>query len=214
VSGRGADLLSADRHRSRITDETGAENGAREQGPPPTRRRRPGRGVRAGATLAVLALALLGAAVGLYLRTGPAVSLRIPAGWHMVRDPAGAGLRPHAGRISLAGPFGATFRVSWGTEKISSECTGDCETVPELHPLATTLNGLPVTLRPFPQPYHRLILQPVRDEVAGRTLYFSLSCHPPLPSVEKVCADIVSSVEVGRPLLQHLRLDRAIVPIS
>jgi hypothetical protein len=80
--------------------------------------------------------------------------------------------------------------------------------------VATTLNGLPVTLRPFPQPYHRLVLQPVRDEVAGRTLYFSVSCHPPLPSVERVCADIVSSVEVGRPLLQHLLLDRVMVPIS
>jgi hypothetical protein len=213
VSGRGEDLLTADRHRARIAGDRGAEDGARAESPPPARGR-PRRGPRAGAALAVLALVLLGGAAGLYVRTGPAVSLRIPAGWHRVGDPAGAGLEPHAGRISLAGPFGANFRVSWATEAISSTCTGGCENVPELRPLATTLNGLPVTLRPFPQPYHRLVLQPVRDEVAGQTLYFSVSCHPPLPSVERVCADIVSSVEVGRPLLQHLLLDRVMVPIS
>lgn len=213
MSGRGPDLLSADPDHSRIAGDPGAENGARVESRPPTRRR-PRRGLRAGTTLAILTLVLLGGAVGLYVRTGPAVSLRIPAGWHRVGDPTGAGLQPQAGLISLAGPFGAAFRVSWGTEAISSTCTGDCESVPELKPLATTLDGLPVTLRPFPQPYHRLILQPVRDDVAGRTLYFSVSCHPPLPSVERVCADIVSSVEIGRPLLQHLLLDRAVVPIS
>jgi hypothetical protein len=213
MSGRGEDVLTADRHRAGITDDAGAENGDRVESPPPPRGR-PRRGPRAGTALAILALVLLGGAAGLYIGNGPAVSLRIPAGWHRVGDPAGAGLEPHAGQISLAGPFGATFRVSWGTEAISPTCTGGCESVPELRPLATTLNGLPVTLRPFPQPYHRLVLQPVRDEVAGRTLYFSLSCRPPLPSVERVCADMVSSVEVGRPLLQHLLLDRVMVPIS
>ncbi len=161
----------------------------------------------------LLAAVLLGGAVVLYLRSGPAVSLRIPAGWHRVGDAGGAGATSDAGQITLLGPFGATFRISWGPEAVAAGCTAPCESVPELRPLAATLQGHPVTLRPIPQPDHRLVLQPVREDVSGRTLYFSVACHPPLSSVARVCADIVSSVEIGPPLFQHLRLNRAVVPL-
>jgi hypothetical protein len=194
------DAAASHSHHARL------ENSPRS--PRPRRRRR-----YAAATLAILTL-ILGGAIGLYLRSAPAVSLRLPAGWRMVGDPAGLNPRAHTGQISLTGPFGAAFRIGWEPEAVGSGCNGSCESVPELHPLATTLAGVPVTLRPFPLPYHRLILQPVAADVSGLTLYFAVSCRPPLPSYEKVCADIVSSVEVGRPLLQHLRLNRAIVPVS
>ncbi|HEV7467638.1 MAG TPA: hypothetical protein VGP96_15165 [Candidatus Dormibacteraeota bacterium] len=191
-----------------------APDAARVEGSTPTPRRPRRRGRYAAATLAILTLVILSGAIGLYLRSAPAVSLRVPAGWRMVGDPAGLRPRVHVGQISLAGPFGATFWIGWEREAVGSGCLGGCENVPELHPLATRLDGLPVTLRPFPQPYHRLILQPIKDDVAGQTLYFGVSCRPPLPSYEKVCADILSSVEVGPPLLQRLRLNRVIVPVS
>ncbi|HEY2704814.1 MAG TPA: hypothetical protein VGL20_14105 [Candidatus Dormibacteraeota bacterium] len=168
------------------------------------------RGLRIGALLVLLAAVLLGGAVVLLLRSGPAVSLRIPAGWHRA---GGAGATSGAGQITLVGPFGATFRISWAPEAVAAGCAAPCESVPELRPLAATLRGHPVTLRPVPQPDHRLVLQPVREDVSGRTLYFSVACHPPLSSVARVCADIVSSVEIGPPLLQHLRLNRAVVPL-
>jgi hypothetical protein len=190
-----------------------APDAARVESSTPAPRRRH-RGRFAAATLAILTLVVLSGAIGLYLRSAPAVSLRVPAGWRMVGDPAGARPMAHTGQISLTGPFGAAFRIGWEPAAVGSGCPGSCESVPELHPLATTLDGLPVTLRPFPHPYHRLILQPIAADVAGLTLYFGVSCRPPLPSYEKVCADILSSVEVGRPLLQHLRLNRVIVPVS
>jgi hypothetical protein len=162
-----------------------------------------------------LLLLLAAGAVGLYVRSTPVLSLRIPTGWHVVTGPSMPGLGAHAGELALAGPGEARFNIYWSPQGISQGCADTCPS--PIRALDTTVDGRPTTLLAWPglgTGHGTFVTGSLEHDVAGRPLHFDILCDTAAASGESVCADIVNSISWSAPLFAGLRPNAAVVAIS
>ncbi|MGH7747019.1 MAG: hypothetical protein ACREQ5_20025, partial [Candidatus Dormibacteria bacterium] len=151
---------------------------------------------------------------GLFVQNTPTISLRVPAGWHVVTQQSARKQGAQAGHITLAGPKGATFDFQWTSQATGDSClTEPCDAASPA-PLKTTFDGEPATLFAWLHGNGVLNLAPVEEAVSSRLWYFFGECQPASPSEESVCGDIVSSISFSAPLFVHQRPDMVVVTIQ